>query len=183
MATNDGSPSPDETSTEPVPPRRSRVRSLLTLGLCAGLAAGGYVLGGFTARAGEPAPTATVTIEGEDGPVPVEFDESWCEGVGVTPVLGEVIDLPPMNVNLADQHYLRVAVSLGFEQGAADTDPETFRPAPAQDIVLTVLSGRAVSELRSAEGREAVRQELTDRIVAHYGDEVMAVYLTEFVMQ
>lgn len=184
MAKNDEPEQTDDAPAGPEPPRRSKVKSLLTVGLCAALAAGGYVLGGRTATAGEPEQTATATIEGEDGvPVPVEFDEAWCEGVGVEPVLGEVIDLPAMNVNLADNHYLRVAVSLGFEDGAVDSDPERFVAAPAQDIVLSLFSGRTQTELRSPEGRETVKEELTERIVAHYGEDVMAVYLTEFVMQ
>lgn len=170
------------------PPKRSKVKTLLTVGLCAALAGGGYVLGGRTASAGDVVETVGATIEGDDGPVEVEFDPAWCEELLVEPALGEVIDLPPMNVNLADGHYLRVSVSLGLSDeaeygGGEGGEGTTFVVAPAQDIVVSTLSGRSLAELASPEGRDEAKHELTELIIAHYGEDVISVFLTEFVMQ
>lgn len=107
-----------------------------------------------------------------------------------------------MNVNLADGHYLRVAVSLGLvdhlaegEQAAAESDgshgaateeteQSSFPTAPAADLVLSTFAGREVDQLSDPGGREAARHDLLERIHEYYGEEqVLTVYFTEFVMQ
>ncbi|MFK8025535.1 MAG: flagellar basal body-associated protein FliL, partial [Ilumatobacter sp.] len=105
--------------------------------------------------------------------------------------IGELVELEPVNVNLQDGHYLRVAIALEkykSEEAASDKkkdagDAPAFPTAPAADLVLSTFSGRAMSELSTNSGREAVRTELFEAIKAVYGDKVTSVYLTEFVMQ
>jgi len=90
-----------------------------------------------------------------------------------------------VNVNLADGHYLRVAISLGL---SADIDfghdsPDDFPVAAASDVLLHTFSGRTIAELSSTEGREAARHELEEGLAEHYGEDIVSVNYTEFVMQ
>ena len=106
----------------------------------------------------------------------------------------EIVDLPAININLADGHYLRVAVSLGLhaveaeaaaEEGHATAEAEdpSIPIAPAADLVVANFSGRTMASLATPEGREEAKATLTAQIVEHYGATVATVFLTEFVMQ
>ena len=93
----------------------------------------------------------------------------------------EIVDLPAININLADGHYLRVAVSLGLHaveeeeaaeggHGAAEvTDEPSIPIAPAADLVVANFSGRTMASLATPEGREEAKALLTAQIVEHYG--------------
>jgi flagellar FliL protein len=150
--------------------------------ICAALAAGGFFIGGKMGGGAAPA-TATEAL-----PEP-------------EPTVGEIVDLTPVNVNLADGHYLRISVSLGLlahegeeaaaeESGGHGAPTETaeegsdFPTAPAADLVLSTFAGRNMEELAGSAGREAARQDLLEGIHHYYGEEeVLTVFFTEFVMQ
>jgi flagellar FliL protein len=133
-------------------------------------------------------------------------DNSAANGPGVAAPgehpagVSEVVDLGPANINLADGHYLRVAVSLQLAPGytfasdaakPADTAKpaeagliEPLATAPAKDLVISSLSGRNVETLSTDSGREAARKELLEALQEYYGDPVVrAVFLPEFVTQ
>ena len=106
----------------------------------------------------------------------------------------EIVDLPAININLADGHYLRVAVSLGLhaveEEEAAEgghaaevAEGPSIPIAPAADLVVANFSGRTMASLTTTEGREEAKAALTAQIIEHYGATVVTVFLTEFVMQ
>ena len=133
--------------------------------------------GGADADAATAGTGDTVAVE---APIALEFSE--------------IVDLPAININLADGHYLRVAVSLGLhapeeeavaaEHGAAEaTDEPSIPIAPAADLVVAIFSGRTMDSLATPEGREEAKALLTAQIVEHYGETVASVFLTEFVMQ
>jgi flagellar protein FliL len=177
-----GKKSTADTDDAGAPKKKGKGKLLLTIALCLGLAGAGYVLGGrkaaaggtTAAAAGEHAAdgtTETTIVEGECG-VPVEPEE-----------LGAVIDLPSMSVNLAEGHYLRVALSVALAPDIVLEKPEEFKQAPAKDIVVSTLSGRTMAELASNSGRDVVKTELTELIVEAYHGEVESVFFTEFVMQ
>lgn len=141
------------------------------------LVAAGYFVGG---RGGGGTATTTVTSV-----VTVEEAE---------PEVETIIDLEPMNVNLADGHYLRIAISIGMGpdehaeeaagggHGAAET--ETTEPtAPAADLVLSTFSGKSMAELQTLEGRIHAREALQEGLKEFYGEGVLTVFFTEFVMQ
>lgn len=160
-------------------------RLVVIVALCVGLLGGGYVLGG---KMGAPSAAAdTPTAEAGDESEPTE-EEASAE-------VGEVIDLEPVNINLAENHYLRVAISIGLsadeDHGAekktkkkeAEAEGPTFHTAPASDLLLKVFSGRSMAELATPEGRDAARQELLTLMIEQYDGQVVAVFFTEFVMQ
>jgi flagellar protein FliL len=174
------------TTTEPVAPeapKKSKKKLFIAVGLCAVLLGVAYMLFGRSAAAG-----ADVATDGTATGDTVEVE---------TPAalaFTEIVDLPAININLADGHYLRVAVSLGLHaveeeaaaegHGAAETSDEPSIPvAPAADIVLATFSGRTMASLATIEGREDAKTTLTAQIIEHYGATVTSVFLTEFVMQ
>jgi flagellar protein FliL len=144
------------------------------------LVAAGYFVGG---RGGGEVATTTVTSI-----VEVQKEE---------PHVDHIIDLEAVNVNLAGGHYLRVAISIGMAakeakeeggdsgHGAKDKDKTvTTEPtAPAADLVLSTFSGKTVEELSTLEGRIHAREVLHEGLKEFYGEEVLTVFFTEFVMQ
>lgn len=94
------------------------------------------------------------------------------------PVAGEVLTLEPVQVNLAAGHYLRVGVALQLVEGAYEVDG-----SKALDAVISIFSGRNLSEVSTREQREGLRTELTERLELAYEGEVLEVYFTEFVTQ
>jgi flagellar FliL protein len=102
-------------------------------------------------------------------------------------VVGSVVALDPININLAGGRYLRIAVALGLDAHVELVDSHgkavELRTAPASDIVLSTFSGMEMMELATIEGREKAKQHLEESLVPFYGEDVVAVYFTEFVMQ
>lgn len=195
MARKKSSPANDSTGATgetPDAPRKSKARLLLTVALCLGLAGGGYVLGGRKAAAEPQASEEAATTADEpgghgEGAEPEGEPEGESEGESCEPAeppeMGAIVDLPALSVNLADGHYLRVAVSVALSPEVELETPEEFKSAPAKDLVVATLSGRSMDELSSSAGREQVKSELTDQIVEAYHGEIESVFFTEFVMQ
>jgi flagellar FliL protein len=94
------------------------------------------------------------------------------------PVPGEVVPLEPVQINLADSHYLRVAIALQFVEGAGEADG-----SKALDALIELFSGRPQKELTRPAGRLKLKEELERTLEKRYEGEVMGVYFTEFVTQ
>lgn len=149
-------------------------KKLIIIGAtCAVLIAAGFIVGGKFFAA---APAAV------EGAIAAEEEEAEAEHV-----VGAVVTLDPINVNLAEGRYLRIAVALGLDEHIELVDSHgkavELRTAPASDIVLTTFSGMTMVELATIEGREKAKQHLEEALIPFYGDDVVAVYFTEFVMQ
>lgn len=164
MPDKESPPSPSAASGPPAA-GRSGLRTMLIVFLCLGLVAVGYLVGGRSGGAPAAADAAT------EPTAPAE------------PEIGEIVGLEAINVNLADGHYLRIAVSLGLVPAVDAAHVETYPTAPASDLVLTTFAGRSMEELAEPDGRERARQQLSEALAEAYGSEVAAVYFTEFVMQ
>jgi flagellar FliL protein len=142
------------------------------------LVAAGYFVGG---RGGGAAPAAEATV---------------ITVVAPEPEVETIIDLEPININLADGHYLRIAISIGMTaaheeasgdaaaaHGATEETATTEPTAPAADLVLSTFAGKTIEELSTLEGRVAARDHLQEGLKEFYGEEVLTVFFTEFVMQ
>lgn len=137
--------------------------------LAVGIAAGGYFMGGSS----DPAPAAAEVVE----------EPEIVEG----PLLG----LEPLTVNLADGHYLRVAVSIQLtdqyedvEEGEHGEEALAHHDATrVRDTMISLFGGRGAGELASADGRDAARHELRDASSELLDGQVMEIYFTEFVIQ
>lgn len=95
------------------------------------------------------------------------------------PEAGEVLTIEPISLNLAGGSYLRIGIGLQLVADVAHA-PD---PAIALDHVIALYSGRPVEEVTSAEGREALRVELSTRLEEAYHGDVMGVYYTDYVTQ
>jgi flagellar FliL protein len=116
-------------------------------------------------------------------PAPVEEDPLAM--VDPEPIEGEIYELPEMVINLQDPEvqYVRVGVALILEEGTLADDFE-LESAIAKDVILEDLSGRTAEELRSAQGKQDIKAELSTEIREAYGGEkVVRVLFTALVMQ
>ena len=95
-----------------------------------------------------------------------------------------------MSINLAEGHYLRIAVSLGLCHGVggsngghgAEAAPAVVM-APAQDIIVETLSGASMDELSTEAGRSEAKESLTEHMREVYPGTVAEIFFIEFVMQ
>lgn len=111
------------------------------------------------------------------------FSSSGKEEAHPEPTPSAVVVADSITVNLADGHYLKIAIAL---QTTTDAH-EAVDTSKALDIVISQFSNLEVAELTTNKQREAEKAELTERVVKAYTEEeheyVMAVYFTEFVIQ
>jgi flagellar protein FliL len=136
--------------------------------LAVGIAAGGYFMGG--SGGAEPAVAEAVEPEIVEGPL---------------------LGVEALTVNLADGHYLRVAVSLQLTDQYEDVEVgehgeellSHHDDTRIRDVLISLLGGRDASELSSAEGRDHARHELHEAANGLLDDAVMEIYFTEFVIQ
>lgn len=152
---------------------KKKKNPLVIGGLCVALAGVGYMLGGRKAGAQDStAPTTTI-----------EQLEGCAEGTDAHDVEHHAVDLPAMNINLSDGHYLKVTVSLALCPDVVLPEGEELVTAPARDIIVATLSGNSMTVLQEPEGREQAKRLLTEQVRDAYPDEVYEIYFTEFVMQ
>lgn len=94
------------------------------------------------------------------------------------PVPGEVVQLEPIQVNLASGHYLRIGLALQLTETAHEVDG-----SKALDATIDLFSGVDMAELARAEQRNHFKDQLEKRLHDGYHGDVMGVYFTEFVTQ
>lgn len=119
------------------------------------------------------------------------------------PERGIPISLGERVVNLADPggfRYLKAEVVV--ELAVEGVDPEKLSPEELkreqealsaefqpwqpqiQDVLTMVLTSKTVADVSTPEGKEALKQELKDRLQPLFHDhEIKAVYLAQFVIQ
>lgn len=101
--------------------------------------------------------------------------------------LGPTAKIGDFTVNLADEgvvrHYVRTGVVLEV------TNQQTLlelgqRDPQIKDAIISVLSSKTTADIRTPEGKAALRQEIADRINAFLNNgRVRRVYFTDFVFQ
>lgn len=94
------------------------------------------------------------------------------------PEPGKVVTLEPIQLNLAEGHYLRIGIALQFSADAAHPDG-----SKALDAVIEKFSGLEQAELVKADHRKELKHELEETLHHDYHGEVLEVYFTEFVTQ
>jgi flagellar basal body-associated protein FliL len=107
------------------------------------------------------------------------------EPVSEEPVEGAVIDGATMTVGLAGEtpSLARVSFAVVLSEGA-DSAAVGNRIQILQDAALTTISGYTAAELRTVEGLDRLRADLTARALEVYPDgEVLRVVLTEVIVQ
>ncbi|GGO77947.1 flagellar basal body-associated FliL family protein [Nocardioides deserti] len=94
------------------------------------------------------------------------------------PEPGEVLVMDPVQVNLADGHYLSIGIALQLVEGAAHADG-----SKALDTTIELFSGREPDELVKVKTRHALKEQLVEELDHRYHGEVLDVYFTQFVTQ
>jgi flagellar FliL protein len=94
------------------------------------------------------------------------------------PEPGEVVALEPIQVNLADGHYLRVGIALQLSADAHEADG-----SKALDATIELFSGVDPGDLVKAGQRKELKDELEAKLHHDYHGDVLEVYFTEFVTQ
>lgn len=97
----------------------------------------------------------------------------------LSPEPGEVLIVGPLQVNLADGHYLRIALALQMTTEVADE----VDGSKALDATISLYSGKPLSAVSQPKQRAELKNELTTAILELYAGELMDVYFTEFVTQ
>ncbi len=105
------------------------------------------------------------------------------------PELGPIQSLGEFTVNLADPtetHYLRTNVVLELDYGSnlKLSDEVDKRTPQIKDIVISALSSKTSIQLADPENREALKQEIKDKINAILNrGQITKVYFTTFAIQ
>lgn len=105
------------------------------------------------------------------------------------PELGKMEKLGSFLVNMADTeetHYIRAVIELEQNFGSAPEFGNEIgnRKSQLRDLVILTLSAKNSAELKTPEGKEALKQEIKERInsVLSKG-QIARVYFTEFAVQ
>jgi flagellar protein FliL len=101
------------------------------------------------------------------------------------PEAGEIANIEPININLANGHFLRVGVGAQLtkkvpEKAEAWVEVEG---AKVRDAMIKVFSGKDLATVQSSEGREEAVKELEELVIEATEKKVMKVYLFEYVSQ
>ena len=94
------------------------------------------------------------------------------------PEPGEVMTMEPIQVNLADGHYLRVGIALQLSADAHEADG-----SKALDATIELFSGVEQADLVKAGQRKELKAKLEEKLHHDYHGDVLEVYFTEFVTQ
>lgn len=95
------------------------------------------------------------------------------------PEPGEVLVLDPIQINLAGGHYLKLGLGLQLTKNVHE-EPDGSK---ALDAAIKLYSGKPLSEVNGAEGREHLKKELVEMVEERYEHDVMGVYLRDYVTQ
>ena len=104
------------------------------------------------------------------------------------PVIGEVFELEPFVVNLADpkgKRYLKVKIAIELESTGPEALDKATKVAPKlRDMVIMMLTSLGFEEVMTPEGKIRIRDELLERFNQIMRPErVKNIYFTEFVVQ
>ena len=96
------------------------------------------------------------------------------------PVPGEVLPLEAIQINLQDNHYLRIGLALQQVEGGGHGEIDGSK---ALDAAIDIFSGDSMEELAQKKYRHKLKKELEHELEELYHHDVMGVYFTDFVMQ
>jgi flagellar FliL protein len=121
---------------------------------------------------------------GGGGGEPVEASTTDTTAVEAKP--GETVTLDAITMNLSSGDIVKVGIALQLAEGAVEAeeaieDPKNFG-ARALDELITVLGGYSRDDLSRQGGLADLKAKLTERVKKAYHDEVVGVYLTQFVI-
>ena len=116
----------------------------------------------------------------------IQSEEVADEEEGPAAAMGALFPLDTFIVNLADEkskRYLKVTMQIELKEGEPLELLEK-RLVQVRDIILMILPTKRFAEIRSADGKTHLRQEILTRLNDLFKKEaVHNIYFTEFVVQ
>ncbi len=100
-------------------------------------------------------------------------------GAPKAPEPGVVVKLDAIQINLADDHYLKVGIALQASKSAG----EELDGSKALDQTIDLFSGQSMTDLSRRAFRDKMKTNLEKRLDEAYDGEVIGVYFTDFVSQ
>jgi len=105
------------------------------------------------------------------------------------PELGALEHMGDSLVNLSDveeTHYLKTTIDLEQNYGSSVEFGNEIgnRKAQLRDIIISTLSSKSSEDLRTPEGKEALKEELKERINSVLAKgQIARIYFTDFAIQ
>ncbi|MBL4759243.1 MAG: flagellar basal body-associated FliL family protein [Mariprofundaceae bacterium] len=144
------------------------------------LAVGGFVAWKSISME-QPAEQSESTVEQSDE---TEIPEAEDEGDPEAPPV--MMDIDNITVNLADteqSRFLRIKIKLEVRNEDAQAKVSA-NMVKIKDLVLTVLASKKFSEIRTPQGKYALKEDLIYRMNRAVGGKpIKAIYFTDFVSQ
>jgi len=107
-------------------------------------------------------------------------------GHGAAGDVGGMRPLDPFLANLADENtsrYLKLSLQVEFVDAEPPAAFDARRPQ-IRDVILTLVTSKTFADIRTAEGKERLREDVIDRINHVLAqDAVKSIYFTEFIVQ
>ncbi|MBM4244993.1 MAG: flagellar basal body protein FliL [Deltaproteobacteria bacterium] len=107
-------------------------------------------------------------------------------GHGAAGDAGGMRPLDPFLANLADENtsrYLKLSLQVEFVDSEPPAAFDTRLPQ-IRDVILTLVTSKTFADIRTAEGKERLREDVIDRINHVLAqDAVKSIYFTEFIVQ
>lgn len=162
-----------EAEEESQPKKKGLPLKLLAMGFMGLLVLGG---GGFAAYKFYLAPKKAAEAKKAEKAKPLPLEK----------LVGPVVPLKTFIVNLADDsgnRYLKVTVELEAANGKVEEEIKK-RLHEVRDSLITILTSKTFSQIRSATGKAALRDEVVARInTILTSGQVKKAFFTDFVVQ
>jgi len=161
--------------------KKIMAQKLVILAFLAGLAlAGGAYFFNLPQQLGLPLPGSAANAQAAPVPTP-------------QPRPGIMYPLKERIVNLADdkgKRYLKISLTLQLKASDKPLTPEQEKEEMArlepvvEDAVTTILTSKTFDQVITAEGKEALKAEIRDKLNEIMGEgKVERVFITDFVVQ
>lgn len=122
---------------------------------------------------------AVVLLGGGGGAAFFLLGSGTAEAEEVKPEPGPVVAMEQaVTVNLADGHYLRLAMAL-----QPTVDATEVEMAKAIDLAIAHYGAKKIGELATPAGKQKAKVELLEKVEKAYEEQVYDIYFTEFVTQ
>ena len=93
----------------------------------------------------------------------------------------KIMEIEPVVINLADGHYIRIAIALGY---SGDENELREKLPVINDILITTVGAMTSKELVSPEGKELLKENLLLKINSALSEvKVKNIFYREFIVQ
>lgn len=106
----------------------------------------------------------------EPGPVP-------------PPEPGVMVQMDPMTLTLADQHFLKIQIAIQLVDGVEIPEGGGFETVKASQLLIDTFSNLPMEQLTTDKVRKDLTADLLTGLKKAYPEEVYDVFLTQFVIQ